>query len=126
MADGTTTTSTPGDSIHLGRLCGRGVESTGGRWEGEVSVSVHDENHDPVPNATINGVWSVAGNGVESSCTTDTSGKCLVLSGKLDALGSPSTFSVGPDPGDLTNPENDTYDAGSNHMSGFTVTQPYP
>ena len=44
-------------------------------WTASVTVTVHNANHSPVANATVNGAWNIGGTG---SCTTDGSGQCIL------------------------------------------------
>ena len=85
----------PFGSIHVGSLCGRAVELSASNWEAEVPVMVHNSGDGPVPNATVSGTWSVPGSGSTTSCITDSSGKCMVFSGKLSkAPGASTKFTV--------------------------------
>lgn len=94
--------------MHVGDL--DGVAAGNGRnWEMTVTITVHDQNHNPVANATVNGTWSNAAN-VNGSCTTNANGMCSLLSGTA-APGSRSiTFTV-----DSISRASMTYWAASNH-----------
>jgi hypothetical protein len=70
-------------------------------------VTVHDETHSLVANATVNGTWSGAYTGT-GSCTTDASGTCSITSG--NASGTSTTFEVVG-----INHNSFTYDPGANH-----------
>ena len=60
--------------MHIGDLDGVGTNQKGS-WTASVTVRVHNANHGPVANATVSGSWSIGGTG---SCTTDSSGQCIL------------------------------------------------
>ena len=60
------------------------MDETLTNWEAYVQATVHDENHDPVANATVSGVWDPIGFGMaEFECVTDVAGRCQVRSATL-------------------------------------------
>ena len=131
--DGTSANFLPDNSMHVGRLCDRGVAVSGSSWQAQVPVEVHDEFHDPVDKARVSGTWSPAGSGPDfrDSCTTDATGRCQVNSGNLSrniATGDvASTFTVDPDGVAPPPSSSDTYFASNNHnprLSSFTVYRP--
>ena len=131
--DGTSANFLPDNSMHVGRLCGRGVAVSGSSWQAQVPVEVHDEFHDPVDKARVSGTWSPAGSGPDfrDSCTTDATGRCQVNPGNLSrniATGDvASTFTVDPDGVAPPPSSSDTYFASNNHnprLSSFTVYRP--
>lgn len=75
-----TATRTPGPgattSMHVGDLDGAGTRQ-GNKWTANVTVTVHDANHRPLPNVTITGKWSngASGNG---TCITNSNGQCTI------------------------------------------------
>ena len=135
--DGTSANFLPDSSMHVGRLCGRGVK-VGGNWQAQVPVEVHDEFHNPVDKATVSGTWSrfSGGTAFRDSCTTDATGRCQVNSGNLSmniAAGDAfSTFTVDLDGVAPPSSSPDTYFASYNHdprpgvnlKSSFTVNRP--
>jgi Tol biopolymer transport system component/PKD repeat protein len=60
--------------MHIGDLEGVRTNQKSS-WTASVTVTVHNANHSPVANATVNGAWSIGGTG---SCTTDGSGQCFL------------------------------------------------
>ncbi|HJR79447.1 MAG TPA: hypothetical protein VJ821_05195 [Anaerolineales bacterium] len=56
-----TSTRTPGPgattSMHIGDLDGAGTRQ-GNKWIANVTVTVHDAKHRPLPNVTVTGKWS--------------------------------------------------------------------
>ena len=60
--------------MHIGDLDGVRTNQKNS-WTASVTVTVHNANHSPVANATVNGAWSIGGTG---SCTTDGSGQCIL------------------------------------------------
>ncbi len=76
------------DGIHSWRLDNRG-------WAATVTITVHDENHAPVSDATIYGLWSYLGRDREKGvCTTDTNGTCTITIERIRAKADNATFSV--------------------------------
>jgi hypothetical protein len=62
-------------------------------WGVQVTVSVHDNNHRPVANATVTGNFSNGYNG-SGSCKTDASGSCNILSNYATASSTAITFTI--------------------------------
>jgi hypothetical protein len=117
-----TPSPTPGASneIHVGDLNGSAIVN-GSNWNATVSILIHDINENPVVGAAVVGNWSngVAGTG---SCTTDSTGRCNILSPRIKATITNVTFTV-------TNVSSPSfiYKPGSNHdpggdSNGSTIT----
>lgn len=102
-------------SVHVGGLA---ASRTGGKtgWMATITITAHDASHDPVPGATVSGVWTGGYSG-NSSCTTDASGQCRVTSGSIPKRSS-TTFTVTNITGALT------YQASSNDVTSITVSKP--
>jgi sugar lactone lactonase YvrE len=96
-------------TLHVGDLDGSvNVKGRSANWEAFVTITVHDQNHNPVAGAVVSGAWSGDGSGTVSG-TTGTSGTVTLGSGNIQG-GSTVTFSVtGVSHVDFS------YDAGSNH-----------
>jgi hypothetical protein len=89
-------TPTPGSStasMHVGDIDGT-TEVKGKNWNAIVVITIHDNNHKPVANATVNGNWGNAYTGT-GSCITNTSGSCTIKSGRAAKDSSVITFTVG-------------------------------
>ena len=98
----------PGASLHVGDLDGvTNVKGRSGKWEAFVTVTVHDDNENPVSNATITGSWSGDASGTVSGATSG-DGTVTLSTGNLSS-GTTVTFTVDGISHSLT------YDAGSNH-----------
>ena len=81
-------------------------------WDVAVVITVHDAGHDPVANATVEGVFRVdAWTSNDLSCGTDTSGQC-VIDHKAIPEKAGGTFEVTGLQGILA------YDPAQNHDSG--------
>ena len=108
---GPTPTPPPsGDTMHIGDLDGSGQWiGWGFKWRADVTITVHDVNHNPVANATVDGSWSDPASGSDS-CTTDASGTCTMSSAKLRSRTGSVTFTVD----DVTHATL-TYDPADNH-----------
>ena len=116
QVDGEGTITSIPVGLHVAGMCGQGVPF-GPRWQAEVLVTVHDENHNPKPNVTVSGTWDDDDNGVENSCKTDGSGRCRVKSGKLRFVITETMFRVDQDPPP-------PFLLKYNHYNDFPVTQP--
>ncbi len=104
-------TATPGPSVvmHVGDLDGSSSPSNGNRWNATVTITIHDADHNPIANATVNGSWSNGANG-GGSCVTNTSGQCTITKNNVRGNNSSVTFTVD----DVTATGN-TYNSGANH-----------
>ena len=60
--------------MHLGNLAGSSSVYNSRQWQGQVTVTVHDADHNPVASATVRGRWDGAPRDV--SCNTNASGQC--------------------------------------------------
>jgi len=103
------TVSEAANTMHVGDLDGsKNLKGKSGRWEVLVTVTIHDENHNPLANATVTGKWSGAISGTIAG-TTGSDGTVTLGTGNM-AGGSSVTFTV-------TNVTHDTltYDATANH-----------
>jgi serine protease AprX len=63
-------------TIHVGDLDGASTRLSKS-WTATVTILVHNSNEQPVANAVVSGKWSKGASGT-ASCTTDTSGQCVV------------------------------------------------
>ncbi len=117
----TVTVTEPGATMHVGDLDGsKDIKGKSGRWEVFVTVTIHDENHNPVANAAVTGEWSGATTGTVSS-TTGSDGTVTFSTGNMSG-GDSVTFIV-------TGVTHDTltYDDTANHdpdedSDGTTIT----
>ncbi|HEX6387728.1 MAG TPA: hypothetical protein VF177_23920, partial [Anaerolineae bacterium] len=105
-----TATATPGSAttIHVGDLDGASVND-GKTWIAYVTITIHDNNHNPVSNATVSGSWGNGASG-SASCATNGSGQCTVSVSGIRKNVSSVTFTV-------NNVSHSTlsYDSGANH-----------
>jgi hypothetical protein len=115
-----TATPVPGGVMHVGDLDGSATSGSG-RWNANVTITVHDANHIPVSNATVSGSWSNGSSG-SSSCVTNGAGQCAVSKNSLKNNVSSVTFTV-------TNvtASGKTYSSAANHdpdgdSTGTTIT----
>ena len=74
-----------------------------------VTITVHDANHNPVANATVNGAWSNGASGT-ASCTTNSNGQCTVNKSNISNGNHSVTFTVN----NVTKAAS-TYTSASNH-----------
>ena len=79
-------------SLHVGDLDGAGVP-VGPRWQATMTITIQDENGNPVAAATVTGDWSGGYIGT-AVCTTDSSGVCSVTSGQMRSKSKSATFTV--------------------------------
>jgi len=71
-------TPTPAPGMHVGDLDGVGYPVMMDIWYAEVTIMVHDGNHNPLSDATVSGEFS--GEIWSWECTTDSSGQCTIES----------------------------------------------
>jgi PKD repeat protein len=82
-----------GDTMHVGSLVGEGTPFRKDRWAANVTITIHDQAHASLPNATVTGLWSNGATG-SAECTTDGSGQCTVAKGNLKLSVGSVTFTV--------------------------------
>ncbi len=121
-------TSTPTQpaptTIHVGDL-DRSAVLSGSKWNASVTILIHNNNEQPVANATVSGKWINGATGTVT-CVTNTSGLCTVSKTGLSTKTTSITFSVtGVTANGLT------YKSSSNHdpdtdSNGTTINVPKP
>ena len=79
--------------MHVGDLDGSSNPRNNGRWNATVTVTLHDQDHNPVEAATVNGTWSAGANG-SGSCTTDNFGMCSITKKNISGNSLTVTFTV--------------------------------
>ena len=62
-------------------------------WTASMTITVHDENHQPVSAATVSGTWSGGYSGA-ASCLTNSSGVCTMTTGTIPAKNFSTTLAV--------------------------------
>jgi len=103
------TSAAGASSVHVGDLDAvKSIKGGSGRWEVLVTVTVHDQDHSPVANATVSGSWSGAASGATSGATGP-AGTVTFTTGNMRG-GTSVTFAVN----DVTL-SGATYSATSNH-----------
>jgi PKD repeat protein len=80
-------------SMHVGDLEGSPVDANKNFWWAEVTVTVHNQDGDPVTDATVEGTWS-GGTSGGGSCLTGADGRCAVLSPKAPSAQTTILFTV--------------------------------
>jgi PKD repeat protein len=68
--------------MHVGDLDGSLASANKNFWWAEVTITVHDRDENPVPEATAQGTWSGGASG-SGSCLSGSDGTCAVLSPKI-------------------------------------------
>ena len=76
--------------MHIGDLDGVRTNQKNS-WTTSVTVTVHNANHSPVANATVHGAWSIGGTG---SCTTGSSGQCILSKSTIPKKTSSVMFTI--------------------------------
>ena len=92
------------------------AEPNRSRWNGFVTITVHDPNGAPVVGATVEGSWDIGGS---SSAVTDGNGQCTVSKSRIKTSIPSTTFSV---TGLAKN--GFIYNLASNVQSSIVVLQP--
>jgi hypothetical protein len=82
-----------GDTHHVGDLDGDSVIQPNGRWTAVLTVTVHDQDNNPVANAAVSGAWSNGTSGT-GTCTTNASGQCDILRSNIRPTTGSVTFTV--------------------------------
>jgi hypothetical protein len=89
-----TDTPVPGADMHVGDLDGSSFWAWGSWvWRATVTIEVHDQNHNPVADATVSGAWS-GGTSGSGQCTTASDGRCSITSGYIWRSRTSATFTV--------------------------------
>ena len=76
---------------HVGDLDGASTNQRS-TWTAIVTITVHNSNHLPVANATVNGSWS--GGGGIGACATNGGGQCAVARSTISKSNASATFTV--------------------------------
>jgi thermitase len=98
----------PPTSVHVGDLEGAS-DANKSAWTAQITVTVHDANHQSVSDAVVTGTWSGGASG-SGTCTTDTGGTCVVVSSGMRKRIATATFTVGG-----VTVSGHSYNAGQNH-----------
>jgi FtsP/CotA-like multicopper oxidase with cupredoxin domain len=109
---------------HVGDLDGTAIANTF-TWQARVTITVHDQDHNPVEGAIVSRSWTPAGLIGAPTCTTDAAGQCL-LSRRFGAAVPNATMTVT----DLTG-TGGTYQSSANHdpdgdSTGTSITVARP
>ncbi|RMG94650.1 MAG: hypothetical protein D6706_13480 [Chloroflexi bacterium] len=105
--------------MHVGDLDASSAPA-GNRWNASVTITIHDENENPVANATVTGTWFLGNRMRSDTCITNSNGQCTITRTIANFM-TTATFSVDNVTGTLT------YDDGGNHdpdgdSNGKTIT----
>ncbi len=133
-ADGSRGTSQPipvtvdNKTIHVGDLDGTSSR-LGQKWSAQVTVTVHNAGHYPLPGATVSGTWSIGGG--TASLVTDSNGQCRFTSRQFQNKSTIVTFTVTAVTVPKPNPAGLHYNASLNHdpdgdSSGTSIIVPRP
>ena len=99
-------TTDSASGMHVGDLDGNSLNN-GRTWTAEVTITVHDPDHNALSGADVSGDWST---GDTATCTTDSSGQCTVSLSGLRKNVSPVSFTVT----DVSHPDY-SYSSSDNH-----------
>lgn len=66
-------------SMHVGDLDGK-ITQQQTTWTATVAITVHDSGHSPLANVPVSASWN---DGAAVSCTTDTTGRCLLSKSRI-------------------------------------------
>ncbi len=120
-----TVAAPPPPTAHAGDLDGSSATIKRNIWAATVTITVHDENHNLLANASVTGTWTGGASGT-GTCTTNSLGKCAVSTGNISNKKPSTTFSVN----NIT-AAGRTYQAAANHDpdgdsdgTSITVTRP--
>jgi hypothetical protein len=76
--------------MHIGDLDGTRTYQQNA-WTAAVTITLHDSKHGPVADATVNGSWSIGGT---ASCTTDSTGQCVVSKSAIPRSAKSTVFTI--------------------------------
>ena len=79
-------------TMHVGDLDGTAATVRKG-WKATVTITVHDQNNQALPNATVQGTWSGGYAGVVT-VTTGSNGQAVMSTGNISAKKNSVTFTV--------------------------------
>lgn len=116
-AGGTPPVPPSATSIGIANMQGTTQSLTSGRWKATVTVIVVDNLGDPVQNATVNGSWTGATGA--TSCVTDVSGQCSLISDNINRNKTNVVFTVST-LGHATY----SYNSGLNVLDTITINRP--
>jgi hypothetical protein len=91
-----TLTNTPvvASTLHAGSMTGSTSDS-GSHWVAHMSIIVHNQNHNPVANVLVTGMWSESGTGnPNGSCTTGPTGTCTIDTSPISDSVTSTTFTL--------------------------------
>jgi subtilisin family serine protease len=122
---GTVSAPPPPTAAHIGDLDGANQTVNNKNWRALVTVTVHNDSHTVVANATVSGNWSGGLTGT-GSCVTNASGVCTITSANISTRNTSATFTVSN-----VSASGYTYQASSNHDpesdsngTAITITKP--
>lgn len=78
---------------HVGDLDGTTKAIGKNKWKATVTITVLDNNDNPVANATVTGQWSGGYNGT-ASCLTGSGGQCSMSTANMDGSAGSVTFTI--------------------------------
>jgi subtilisin family serine protease len=81
----------PPASVHIGDLDGEPTSVGKGYWAATVRITVHDQNHVVVSDATVTGSWS---DGTTAACATTGDGQCVITAPPIHNSSKSTTFTV--------------------------------
>jgi hypothetical protein len=118
---GTVSAPPPPTAAHIGDLDGAKQTVNNKSWRALVTVTVHNDTHAAVANATVSGTWSGGLTGT-GTCVTNASGVCTITSANISTRNASATFTVSS-----ISASGYAYQASSNHdpdgdSSGTTLT----
>ncbi len=114
-----TISATGDNTLHVGNLDGQSTFQSNTWWTAEVTVTVHNENHEPVIGAMVNGTWSGGISGTDSG-ETGTNGQITFSYPAIHKRIGSVTFTIESVSGSLP------YDSNKNHdlVDSITVLKP--
>jgi len=78
----------------VGDLNGSSTALKKHQWSAEVKITVHNASHAAAPNVAVAGTYTWTGGSRSDTCTTGSSGSCLINSQALPSNTTSATFTV--------------------------------
>jgi len=117
----TITAAAAGTTMHVGDIDGSSqVKGKSGKWSANVTVTIHDNNENPVAGATVTGQWSGATSGTVSAVTA-ADGIATFSTGNINS-GTSVTFDVANVTDTLDYAPDANHDPDDGDSDGTTIT----
>jgi thermitase len=116
-----TISATGNNTLHVGDLDGQSTFQSNTRWTAEVTVTVHDEAHNPFNGSTVTGTWSGGVSGTDIGEDIDQNGQITFSYPAIHKRIGSVTFTIESVSGSLPYDSNKNHDPDSD-SDGISIT----